>query len=97
MFDCTYIHVGTLYTYLAESVGRAQSQGAFRALTRGFTHWSSGCVDRIEVNISHPQYCHFRCTMTPSMKPGTYRVYILLQRNGDLAAVSSATCECAAG
>ena len=31
------------------------------------------------------------------MRPGTYRVYILLGRDGELATVCLATCECAAG
>ena len=78
-------------------MGRAQSHGAFRALTRGFTHWSSGRMERVEVNTCHPEYCHVRASMIPSMKPGLYHVYILLHRDGDLAAVSVATCECAAG
>ena len=49
------------------------------------------------ININHPLYCHVRCTIKPSMKSGVYRVYMLLQRDGELAAIYSATCECAAG
>lgn len=88
---------GTLYTYLAEGVGRALTRGAFRALTRGYTHWSSGRMDCVEVNLHHPEFCHVKSTMTPSMKQGTYQVYILLCKEGDLASVAAATCECAAG
>ena len=47
--------IGTVYTYLANGVGRRDAQGAFRALSRGFSHWASGRVDRIEVNINHPE------------------------------------------
>lgn len=43
---------------------------AFRALQRGFNHWSSGRLDHLEVQYKHPVYCHVRCQMTPSMKPG---------------------------
>ena len=88
---------GTLYTYLAERVGRAVTRGAFCALTRGFTHWSSGRMDRVEVNLHHPEFCHVKCTMTSSMKQGTYQVYILLRKEGDLASVAAATCKCATG
>jgi len=35
--------------------------------------------------------------MTPSMKPGLYHVYILLGREGEVATIHAATCECAAG
>ena len=30
-------------------------------------HWASGRLDCIEVNYRHPEYCHVRCNMTPSM------------------------------
>ena len=40
--------------------------GAFCALSRGFSHWASGQVDHVEVNLKHPMYCHVKCT---SMKP----------------------------
>ena len=61
----------------------------------GATHTGlSGRLDRLEVNYRHPQYCHVRCCMTPSMKAGLYHVYFLL---GELAVVKKATCECAAG
>ena len=83
--------------YLAEGVGHAVTCGAFRALTRGFTHWSSGRMDRIKVNLHNPEFCHVKCTMTPSMKQGSYQVYILLHKERDLATVVAATCECAAG
>ena len=35
--------------------------------------------------------------MKPSMKPGNYNVYLLLGRDGELAHIHAATCECAAG
>ena len=57
---------------------------------------SSGRMDHVEVNLHHPEFCHVRCTMIPSMKPGSYRVYILLQKVGNFGSVSSATCDCAA-
>ena len=33
----------------------------------------------------------------PSMKAGLYHVYLLLGKEGELATVERATCECAAG
>ena len=72
-------------------------QGAFRALTRGYTHWASGRLQEMVVNTTHPAYCHLRCIMKPSMKAGLYHVYLLLGREGELATICSATCECSAG
>ena len=88
---------GTLYTYLACGTGRTPMQGAFRALTRGFNHWASGRLHQVQVNSLHPQFCHVRATCTPSTKPGNYHVYLLLARDGMVATVQTATCECAAG
>ena len=42
-------------------------------------------------------YCHVCSTTKPSMKAGTYQVYVLLGRTGELATMAAATCECAAG
>jgi hypothetical protein len=81
---------------MSEGVGN-KSQGAFRALSRGYTHWASGRVNNIEVNIRHPYYCHIRSTIAPSMKQGSYHLYLLLQREGEHAQIVTATCECAAG
>lgn len=90
-------YIGLVYTYLAGHVGHFGDQGAFRALTRGYTHWASGRLQEMEVNTKHPSYCHVRCTMTPSMRAGVYKVYLLLGREGELATICSATCECSAG
>ena len=87
------VYIGILYTYLAAGNGRRETHGAFRALQRGYTHWASGRLDRLEVNYRHPEYCHVRC----SMKAGLYHVYLLLGKEGDLAVIKKATCECAAG
>ena len=35
--------------------------------------------------------------MKPSMKVGVYNTYLLLSREGELASIKLATCECAAG
>ena len=77
------------------SAFRALRRGhsAFRALRRGYVHWASG---RLTQNCQHPSFCHVRCNMTPSMKPGVCHVYILLGK-GELATIEKATCECAAG
>ena len=89
--------LGLLYTYLADCSGKSGRGGAFRALQRGYTHWSSGRLAKIEINFRHPLFCHVKCQMTPSMKKGVYKVYILLQRQDNLGAISVATCDCAAG
>ena len=51
----------------------------------------------MEINFRHPKFCHVRCQVTPSMKQGLYHVYILLGREGEVATIRAATCECAAG
>lgn len=92
-----YTHTGLLYTYLANGCGRNKTEGAFCALQRGFIHWASGRLDCLEVNCRHPHFCHVRCSMTPSMKAGIYHVYLLLGKEGQLATIDNATCECVAG
>jgi len=89
--------VGVLYSYLAGHVGREGDVGAFRALTRGYKHWASRRLEQLEINVNHPRFCHVRCFMKASMKKEIYKVYLLLGRDGELASVSTATCECAAG
>ena len=91
------IHIGLVYTYLAGHVGHTSGLGAFRALTRGYTHWASGRLQEMEVNITHPAYCHVRCVMKPSMKEGLYHVYLLLGKEQELATICAATCDCTAG
>lgn len=88
-----------VYAYLAEGVGHSAAvDGAFRALSRGYTHWASGRLDKLEVNAKHRKYCHVRSVMKPSMKQGVYRVYLLLElTEGNMASICTATCECAAG
>lgn len=93
--NCT---AGLLYTYLAEGVGSTNVSGAFRALKRGFNHWASGHIDHLYVHYAHPTYCHIKCDMILSMKSGTYRVYVLLIKSGELASrVEKAICYCVAG
>lgn len=91
------VTAGEIYTYLSTHAGRERGEGTFRALTRGYTHWASGRIDRVEVNNNNPDYCHIRSNMKPSMKPGSYSVWILLGRVGPYATIQHATCECAAG
>ena len=89
---------GLVYTYLAGHVGWSGDEEAFGALTCGYTHWASGRLDQLSVNINNPKYCHVHATMKPSMKTGVYHVYLLLQSDDKgLASILSATCECAAG
>ena len=46
-----YLCTGLIYTYLAEGSGNTSGRGAFRALQRGFNHWSSGRVSYMEINV----------------------------------------------
>lgn len=89
---------GLVYTYLAQHTSNDKGESTFRALTRGYTHWKSGRIHTISVNTQHPLFCHVKSTMKPSMKPGSYQVWIMLQGD-DLgyATVLLATCQCAAG
>ena len=96
-YNFNFVFPGLLYTYLADSSGVSGRGEAFRSLQRGFIHWSSGRLNKLEINYRHPQFCHVQCQMTPSMKQGSYRVYILLGRVVEFASILSATCECAAG
>ena len=86
-----------VYTYLAGHVNPVSDQGAFRALSRGYTHWASGRLEEIQVNTSNPLCSHVKCKTKPSMKVGVYNTYILLRREGELACIQCATCECPAG
>lgn len=91
------IIIGTLYSCLAEGASHSGGEGAFRALSRGYTHGASGRMDQLEVNACNLSFCHLCCLMKPSMKTGTYRVYILLGKDGIHAKIVNASCECAAG
>ena len=89
---------GTLYQYLSAGVGQEQESKTFRALYRGYNHWASGRVDKIEVNTQNLYYCFVKCVVTPSMKPGSYKVYLLLSRGSDgYGDIRTASCQCAAG
>ena len=92
----TCVNAGLIYTYLAEGSGNASGGGAFRGLQRGFNNWSSGRLSNTEINAKHPRFCHVRCHMTPSMKTRLYYVTTLFGRNGELATIETATCQCAA-
>ena len=95
------ISQSTLYTYLAEGVGNAKGSMAFRALKRGYIHWASGRLNKIEFHTCHPHYTFVRCSVIPSMRTGTYTVKLILKRHiiGDqvVGTVHQASCECAAG
>ena len=43
--------------------GKSGEEGAFRALSRGYTHWASGRLEQMEVNVEYPEFCHVRCYM----------------------------------
>lgn len=91
----------TLYTYLAEGVGNTKGSLAFRALKRGYVHWASGRMKKLEVQTRHPNFTFVRSTMIPSMRSGTYSVKLLLKKHtvqGQvIGEVCQASCQCAAG
>ena len=89
----------TLYNYLAEGVGNVSGKGAYRALTRGYIHWSSGRMDRLHINNHNPDFCFVRCWMKPSMKQTVpYKVSLLQKKNATgVTSIARAMCECAAG
>ena len=89
---------GTMYQHLSTGVGNEGESKTFRALYRGYNHWASGRVDKIEVNTHNPDYCFVQCVVTPSMKPGSYKVNLLLRCGPDgYGEVKTASCQCAAG
>ena len=61
------------YQYLSEGVGHDGDSKTFRALYRGYNHWASGRVEKIEVNTQNLYYCFVRSIVTPSMKTGNYK------------------------
>lgn len=89
---------GMVYSYLSKETCQDDGRSTFRALARGYTHWASGRINTISVNLQHPINCHVESVMRPSMKAGSYRVWIMLGKD-DLgyAYVMRATCGCAAG
>ena len=75
-----------------------QGRRYLHSSVKRITHWASGRVTHIEVNLeTNPMYCYVHSTMNPSMKQGKYHRWLLLGRNGDFATVLSVTCECVAG
>ena len=98
-FPC--VSPSVLYTYLAEGVGNSQGKKSFRALKRGYIHYASNRISKIEIQNRHSTYAFLRMSTCPSMKPGTYRVTMLLQKEyiGEkcMGRVVEAHCQCAAG
>ena len=91
------VTVGMVYSYLDNHTGRERGEGTFRALSHGYTHWASGRVERTEVNYENSLYCHVQSVMNPSIRQGSYHIWLMLKCTGPYATVSHATCECAAG
>ena len=85
-----YVTFGMINSYLDIHTGREHGEGTFRALSRGYTHWASGHVERIEVKCNNSLYCHVQSVMKPSMRQGSYRIWIVLKCTGQFATVSHA-------
>ena len=66
-------------------------------LMRGYTHWASGRIDRLEANTQNLQFCHIQSVMMPSMKSGSYCDWLMLGHTEAFATLEGATCDCAAG
>ena len=75
------MNVGLVYTYLAGHIGHFVEEGDFRALERGYAHWASGRLQELQVNANQ-FFCHVKCTTSPSMKGGIYKVYMLPWKRG---------------
>ncbi len=89
---------GTMYEYLSSGTGHYEGSKTFRALYRGYNHWASGRVDKIEVNTQNPLYCFIQSSITPSMKPGSYKVNLLLSCGpAGYGEIKTGSCQCAAG
>ena len=90
-----------LYTYMAEGVGNTKGSSAFRALKRGYVHWASGRMKKLEVQTRHPSFTFVHSTVIPSMRSGTCSVKLLLEnrtvQGQVIGEVCQASCECAAG
>jgi hypothetical protein len=92
------VTAGLVYTYLAGHIGcNSNTVGAFRALKQGYILWASGRLEKIEVNVNRPEYCHIRSAVKASMRKVTYTVYFLFHYTYYLSSVLRATCPCAAG
>ena len=74
----------TLYVFSLRCRCLPQSE-SITSTYMGYNHWASGQLEKMEVNTAHPLYCHIRAMLTPSMKPGNYKVFLLLQREGNVA------------
>ena len=103
MLDSTFPCVlpSTLYTYLAEGTGHTKGNKAFRALKRGYLNFASCRIKKIEYQNRHPSYTFIRSSITLSMKPGLYKLMLLLQKESVkeqcIGKIVHARCECAAG
>ena len=98
VFTTSFSGTGLVYTYLAGHVGcNSNTVGAFRALKQGYISWASGRLEKIEVNLNRPEYCHIRSAVKASMRNVTYTVYLLFHHTDRLTSVLRATCPCAAG
>ena len=98
--DFPSLSQGALYTYLAEGVGNTQGKKAFRALKRGYIHFSSGRVKNVEIQNRNPTYMFIKSSMIPSMRSGTYKVTMILKKEfvqeQCVGNIVQASCDCAA-
>ena len=62
VFMKSFCYLGLLYTYLAGHVGRDGSEGAFRVLSHGYTHWASGRLEELQVNTTTLSIAMFSAT-----------------------------------
>lgn len=70
-----------LYTYLAVGVGNSEGKKAFRALKHGYIHYASNRIYKIELQNRHSSYAFLRMSTNPSIKPGLYKVSMVLQKD----------------
>ena len=52
----------------------------FHALKRGYVHWASGRVSKVEVHTPHPHFAFVKTAVIPSMWCGSYSVKLILKK-----------------
>ena len=58
-----FFYIGVVYTYLASGAGCNADEGTFQALSRGFIHWQSGRIDKLEI-CKCPASTFLSCSIT---------------------------------
>ena len=85
-----------MYRYFSNEGADDDGNKTLCTLYRGYNHWESTRVDKIEVNGQNHYFCFVRCVVTPSMKPASYKVNLVLSCENGYERIKIASCQCAA-